>query len=113
MHQNPTTEPITMRMRRGYLTLTTALLIWWLEPTLAGNKFETISTGVTGSGSLKRAGIEVALYAVGGVFVFSALLAVLMPHRNPLFLNYVSWKQSAAMFLIFGLAAIGGGLLLR
>ena len=95
-----------------YLAFVTGLLLACVDPACAGNKFEIIGGGVSGSSSIKRAHVELVLYGVGGVFLLSALLAVAIPHRNPLLLNYATWRQSAALFLTFGVLALVGGVLL-
>jgi hypothetical protein len=97
---------------RLYLALFTGLLLACIEPACAGNKFEIIGGGVSGSSSIKRAHIELLLYGVGGVFLLSALLAVAIPHRNPLLLNYANWRQSAVLFVIIGVLALIGAVLL-
>lgn len=77
------------------------ILLLALDPAFAGNKFETISGGVSGSVKLKKEHIQIVLYVVSGIFLFSALLAVALPHRNALMLNFANWKQSAAVLFIF------------
>jgi hypothetical protein len=94
------------------LTLVIGLMLALAEPAMAGNKFEIIGGGVSGSSSLKRSQAAMLLFGVGGVFLLSALLATVIPHRNPLFLNYANWRQSAILFLIIGLLAVAGGALL-
>jgi hypothetical protein len=81
------------------------------EAVLAGNKFEIIGGGVTGSGQAKQAFIETALYVAAGVALLMAVLAVVVPHRNPLFLNYANWRQSAILFVVVGLLLLGGAVL--
>jgi len=71
------------------------------EPALA-NKFETISGGITGSFRLKRAFVQQALLVGGGGCLIGALLAVVVPHANPAFLNYANWRNSAIVLSILG-----------
>ncbi|RMG33257.1 MAG: hypothetical protein D6720_11815 [Gammaproteobacteria bacterium] len=71
------------------------------EPALA-NKFETISGGVTGSTRLKRAFVQHLLLYGGGGFLVAAVLAVVVPHTNPVFLNYANWKVSAIVLAVIG-----------
>jgi hypothetical protein len=78
-------------------------LVLLLEPALA-NKFETIGGGLSGSSGFKREWLQKFFLVVGGASLLGALLAVLVPHRNALFLNYNNWKQSAVMFSV--LAAV-------
>ncbi|BAN68584.1 hypothetical protein [endosymbiont of unidentified scaly snail isolate Monju] len=71
------------------------------EPALA-NKFETISGGITGSFRLKRAFVQQALLVGGGGCLIGAVLAVVVPHTNPAFLNYVNWRNSAIVLGVLG-----------
>ena len=87
------------------------VLLWFCEPALA-NKFETIGGGVSGSSQLKLEWLQGFLYIVGGISLASSLLAVVVPHDNPLYLNYGNWKKSAVVFAIVGLLFIGAGLLI-
>jgi hypothetical protein len=89
--------------------LTTLLLL--ADPALA-NKFETIGSGVTGSSRSKLEWARGFLYVVGGISLFSALLAVVVPHNNPLFLNFSNWKKSAAVLSTIGVLALGATLLI-
>ncbi|MDJ0741262.1 MAG: hypothetical protein QNJ91_16215 [Gammaproteobacteria bacterium] len=73
------------------------------EPALA-NKFETISGGVSGSASFKRDWLVKFLLTAGGVSLGSAVLAVLVPHNNALFLNFSNWKQSALVMFVIACA---------
>ena len=84
----------------------------WLcgEPALA-NKFEAIGSGLSGSSSVKREWVQ-NTFVVGGVLcVLGAVLAVAVPHRNALYLNYSNWKASAVVLtvlasLCFAVAAL-------
>jgi hypothetical protein len=95
--------------RLSHLTSTLSLVSAWVlfglfvEPASA-NKFETISGGVSGSGQVKRESLQVIFLVAGGVSFLGAVLAVVVPHRNALFLNYSNWKQSAAFLLIIAIA---------
>lgn len=68
------------------------------------NKFETISGGVNGSIRIKREWLMKFFVVAGGVSLLASLLAVVVPHKNPLFLNYGTWKQSAIILLIIAIA---------
>ena len=92
------------------LGLTSALLCL-VEPAFAGNKFETIGGGVSGSNRLKSEHVRLILYVVSGIFLFGSILTVVLPHNNPLFLNYSQWKQSAAIMFIISVAALVTALL--
>jgi hypothetical protein len=93
------------------LLLLLAALILPGEGVFAGNKFEIIGGGVTGSGQAKQAFIETGLYIAAGVALLMAVLAVVVPHRNPLFLNYANWRQSAMFFAVMSLLLLGGAIL--
>ncbi len=71
------------------------------EPALA-NKFETISGGINGSFQLKRAFVQQALLVGGAGCLIGAVLAVVVPHTNPVFLNYANWRNSAIVLGILG-----------
>ncbi len=101
------------RLAGRWLVLATALAWVLLDPALAGNKFETISHGVSGTRSLKVDHLALGLFVVGGIFILGAVLSVLVPHKNALFLNYATWKQSAVLFLLLGTLAVGAGLALQ
>ncbi len=72
------------------------------DPALA-NKFETISGGVNGSLRVKRAFVQSALLYGGSGFLIGAVLAVVVPHTNPAFLNYANWRNSAIVLAILGI----------
>ena len=78
-------------------------------PVLAANKFELIGEGISGSSSLKREHLQYLLYAIGGVTLLLGLLSAVTPHKNAAFMNFANWKQSAALFSLIGLLAIGAG----
>ncbi len=98
------------------LTRTTAwlplvVLMAWLEPALA-NKFETIGGGVAGSSGLKREWLQYFLYFVAGLGALGALLAVIYPRKNALYLNYNNWKKSAIVMGVIAAVALIMALLL-
>jgi hypothetical protein len=82
--------------------LTVSLSALGLEPCLAGNKFEIISSGVGGVHALKRDHLEIILFAISGILFLSALLAIFVPHNNSLFMNFANWRQSA---MVLGIAS--------
>ena len=82
------------------LTLFAGLLLL-AEPALA-DRFETISSGVTGSFRLKREFVQIALLTMGTGFLVGAVLAVVVPHTNPVFLNFANWKRSAIVMAVIG-----------
>ncbi len=81
------------------------------DPALA-NKFETIGGGVSGSAGIKREWLQMTLVVAGGISLFSAFLAVVLPHSNAAFLNYGNWKQSAIVLSILGVILLTGAALL-
>jgi hypothetical protein len=87
------------------------LLLLLFEPALA-NKFETIGGGVSGSSSAKLDWLRGFLYVAGGISLLSSIMAVLVPHNNPLFLNFRNWKQSAAVLLAIAVLCFGTALLI-
>lgn len=111
----PTPLVHTPRPRRralGWSVTTAAIgLLLLCEPALA-NKFETIGGGVSGSRQFKLDWLQGFLYVVGGVSLTSSLLAVLVPHDNPLYLNYGNWKKSAIVFAIVGALFVGAAFLI-
>lgn len=82
------------------LALAPALLLW-LEPCLA-NRFETIGGGLSGSNTLKLEWLRNFSLIAGSLCLLGALLAVAVPRRNALLLNYSNWKSSAAVLGVFG-----------
>lgn len=84
----------------GLLTLSLGLL--GFEPSLAGNKFEVIGSGVSGVHALRRDHLRIILFAVSAILFVSAFLAIVVPHKNPLFMNFANWRQSAMIFAIMG-----------
>jgi len=78
------------------------ILLLLCEPALA-NRFETISSGITGSGKIKREFVRGALLVGGSGFIIAAILAVIVPRNNAAFLNYTNWKQSAIVLTVLGI----------
>ncbi len=83
----------------GLVWLLVVFLALLIEPALA-NKFETIGGGVSGSSGIKREWLQKFFLVIGGASLLGAVLAVVVPHRNALYLNYNNWKQSAIMLSI-------------
>jgi len=101
----PLTRPTETlaRMVRALPPAVGLLLLVLFEPALA-NKFEAIGGGVSGSAQIKLDWLKGFLYVVGGISLLSGILAVVVPHDNPLFLNFRNWKRSAVvLFIIAGL----------
>lgn len=92
------------------LGLVLAFFIW--DPALAGNKFEKISSGVTGSFSIKRDFIKNFFFAASGVFVLGSILAFTLPHQNALMLNYSGWKKSGIIMAVLALLFLVAALLI-
>jgi hypothetical protein len=110
----PTPDPASAVQRGLPLAFTSAvglLLLMSFEPVLA-NKFETIGGGVSGSSSAKLDWLRGFLYVAGGISLLSSIMAVLVPHNNPLFLNFNNWKQSAAVLLAIAVLCFGAALLI-
>ena len=91
-------------LRYGLLLGLLALL--WLEPALA-NKFETIGGGVSGSSGIKREWLQKFFFVVGGISLLSAVLALVVPHNNALYLNYGNWKHSSVILFILAAVFVG------
>lgn len=92
------------------LLLLSVILAALIDPALA-NKFETISGGVSGSFRFKQEWLQVFFLVAGGLSVLGAVLAVVVPHRNALYMNFSTWKQSAVVLVLlavvfFGVAAL-------
>jgi hypothetical protein len=73
-----------------------------VEPVLA-NKFETIGGGVSGSSGIKRDWLQKFFLVIGGMSLLSAILALVVPHDNALYLNYGNWKRSFIILLVLSL----------
>ena len=93
----------TMMPRRGPVLVLALLGLLFVDPALA-NKFETIGGGVSGSSGFKREWLRTFFLVVGGVSLLTALLALLVPHNNALYLNYSNWKRSFAILVIVSAA---------
>lgn len=92
------------------LTIVGLIMIFGVEPALA-NKFETIGGGVAGSSGIKREWLQKFFLVAGGISLLGTFLAVVVPHRNALFLNFRNWKTSATVLAVisaifFGLAFV-------
>ena len=91
------------RVTAGALHYAAGLLLAWLalylEPALA-NKFETIGGGFSGSSGFKREWLQMFFIVIGGLSLLGAVLAVVVPHKNALYLNFNNWKQSAIIMLV-------------
>lgn len=74
-------------------------LLLFVDPAYA-NKFEKISGGVSGSMHIKRDWLMYSLIGAGGVSLLCAVLAIVVPHDNALYLNFSNWKLSALMFAL-------------
>ena len=94
-----------------FLVLITSVALLIGDQAIA-NKFETIGGGVSGSSAIKREWLQMTLAVAGGISLFSALLAIVLPHRNAAFLNYSNWKQSAIVLSILGVILVSGALLI-
>jgi hypothetical protein len=93
-----------------FLSRATFHLLWllpviafFIEPALAGNKFETIGGGVTGSSRVKWEYLQIIFYVAGGIFLLLAIVSVTMRNSNVLMLNSVLWKESSIVLIVFSL----------
>lgn len=91
--------------------LVAALLLAVPEAGFA-NKFETIGGGVSGSTAIKREWLQVMFFVAAGFCALGAVLVVVMPHNNPLFLNYRNWKTSSFLMGLFALVLGAAGLII-
>jgi len=82
------------------------LFLSLMEPALA-NKFETIGGGVAGSSGIKREWLQDFFLVVGGLALLGAVLALVVPHTNALYLNFGNWKRSAVILLILSAVFFG------
>lgn len=94
---------MTIQLRLLLLSLLPVLF----EPAVA-NKFETIGSGVAGSFRVKAEFMRSALLVGGSLFVFAAILAVVVPHTNAAFLNFSNWKASAIVLTLIGAGLFTG-----
>lgn len=69
------------------------------DPAFA-NKFETIGGGFSGSAGIKREWLQWLFVAGGALGLLGAIMAVVIPHRNALFLNYANWRASAVVLTV-------------
>jgi len=92
-----------MGTMQRYALLLIISMLFVVEPAIA-NKFETIGGGVTGSSGIKREWLQNFFLVVGGIFLFSGVLAVVVPHNNALYLNFANWKRSAAILFVLAVA---------
>ena len=88
-------------MKNAMLLGLLPLILLWVEPCVA-NRFETIGGGLSGSDALKLEWLRNFSLIAGSLCLLGALLAVVVPRRNPLLLNYSNWKSSAAVLGVFG-----------
>jgi len=77
-----------------------------LEPALAGNRFETIGGGVSGSTEAKLALVRPISIGFGVFFLIGAVLSASKRwHENANSPNYSLWKQSVAVLSVLSLAS--------
>lgn len=91
-------------LRRGLILCLLAAV--FIEPALA-NKFETIGGGVSGSSGIKREWLQKFFLVIGGMSLLSAILALVVPHDNALYLNFSNWKRSFVILLILAAVFFG------
>lgn len=91
--------------------LLAVLILCCAEPALA-NKFETIGSSFSGSPIIKRAWLYRFFQATGSISLLCAALAVVIPHTNPLLLNFGNWKQSAVVLSIMAAVCFVGAVLI-
>lgn len=103
MSHRLTTCPVWGLPAGGLMTALPLLLLAVVEPALA-NKFETIGGGFSGSTGIKREWLQ-WLFLAGGLFgLVGAILAVVIPHKNALYLNYANWRASAIVLAVISVA---------
>lgn len=95
-------------MQTQLLRLLPALLVLAIvcEPALA-NRLESIGGGLSGSFRMKREFLQTALLVVGSVFLFTALMAVIVPRNNASFLNFANWKASSIVLVVLSAICFG------
>jgi hypothetical protein len=112
---DPLSTVATARTRgmvcRTGIGVAVVLLLLAAEPALA-NKFETIGSGVSGSISIKREWLKLFFYIAAGLCALGAILAIVVPHGNALFLNHRNWKTSSAVMGLLAAGFAGAGLAL-
>lgn len=90
---------LVAQTQQRMIALLAVVLLLVVEPALA-NKFETIGGGFSGSSGIKREWLVKFFTVAGGMSLLAAFLAVFVPHKNSLFLNFSNWKQSAIILSI-------------
>jgi hypothetical protein len=90
--------------------LLTGLL--FCEPLLA-NKFETIGGGVQGSTQVKIEYLQAIAYGVGGIFLASGILTILLRNKNAQTLSYTMWKPSAVLFFLLSIGAFVAAVMMK
>ncbi|WP_164513278.1 hypothetical protein [Thiosocius teredinicola] len=108
--QNQRTGVSVTVLGMRYIGFTMLLLMLLIEPALA-NKFETIGGGVAGSSGIKREWLQKFFLVAGGISLFGAFLAVVVPRNNALFLNFRNWKASAAVLTVLSIIFFGAAFL--
>ncbi len=87
-----------------------SLCLLWLAPelALAGNKFETIGGGVSGSVQHKMEYVRWFGIGFGSFFLIAGLLSFAGAfNHNALMMNYVVWKKAGIIWLILSALAFG------
>ena len=77
------------------------------ELALAGNKFETIGGGVTGSSRDKLQYVRWFGFGFGSFFLLAGILSLTGSNRNPLMMNYAVWKRAGIVWLVLSALAFG------
>jgi hypothetical protein len=88
-----------------------AMLLLILVETALANKFETIGGGFSGSSGSKREWLHKFFLVGGSISLIAAVLSMIVPHSNPLLLNFNTWKQSAIVLFILAAAFFLGAVL--
>ena len=79
-----------------------------LEPSLAGNKFETIGGGISGSSQAKLQFVRPISSGFGILFLIGAILS-LTPfiHKSAESPSFSTWKQSAGVLFVLSTLCFG------